>query len=102
MKFTLSWLKDYLDTTATLDEICEGLIGVGLEVEEVTDKTRLLAAFTVAYVSRPRSTPMPTSCGCARSRPTGRHQAGGLRRAQCAHRHQGDHRAARRHHSGDG
>jgi phenylalanyl-tRNA synthetase beta chain len=51
MKFTLSWLKDYLDTTASLDEICEGLIGVGLEVEEVTDKTRLLADFTVAHVT---------------------------------------------------
>ena len=51
MKFTLSWLKEYLDTTATLDEICEGLIGVGLEVEEVTDKTRLLADFTVAHVT---------------------------------------------------
>ena len=50
MKFTLSWLKEYLDTTATLDEICEGLIGVGLEVEEVTDKTKLLADFTVAHV----------------------------------------------------
>ncbi|MCA3555633.1 phenylalanine--tRNA ligase subunit beta [Aestuariivirga sp.] len=50
MKFTLSWLKDYLDTTATLDEICEGLVGVGLEVEEATDKTKLLADFTVAHV----------------------------------------------------
>ena len=30
MKFTLSWLKDHLDTTATIDEICEGLIGLGL------------------------------------------------------------------------
>ena len=35
MKFTLSWLKDYLDTTATLEQIVDGLIGVGLEVEEV-------------------------------------------------------------------
>ncbi len=51
MKFTLSWLKDYLDSTATLDEICEGLIGVGLEVEEVTDKTKLLADFSVAHVT---------------------------------------------------
>ncbi len=25
MKFTLSWLKDYLDTTATLEEIVDGL-----------------------------------------------------------------------------
>lgn len=51
MKFTLSWLKDYLDTSATLEEICEGLIGVGLEVEEVTDKARLLGDFTVAHVT---------------------------------------------------
>ena len=50
MKFTLSWLKEHLDTTATLDEICEGLIGVGLEVEEVTDRTKELEAFKVAYV----------------------------------------------------
>ena len=51
MKFTLSWLKDYLDTTASLDEICDGLIGVGLEVEDVTDKAKLLADFTVAHVT---------------------------------------------------
>jgi phenylalanyl-tRNA synthetase beta chain len=50
VKFTLSWLRDHLDTTATIDQIVEGLIGVGLEVEEVTDKTKLLAAFRVAYV----------------------------------------------------
>lgn len=50
MKFTLSWLKDYLDTTASLDEILDGLIGVGLEVEEVDDKTKLMAPFTVAHV----------------------------------------------------
>jgi phenylalanyl-tRNA synthetase beta chain len=51
MKFTLSWLKDYLDTTATIDEICDGLIGVGLEVEEVSDNGRLLKDFTVAHVT---------------------------------------------------
>ena len=50
MKFTLSWLKEHLDTKASLDEILEGLIGVGLEVEEVTDKSKQLAAFKVAYV----------------------------------------------------
>jgi phenylalanyl-tRNA synthetase beta chain len=50
MKFTLSWLKEYLDTTASLDEICEGLIGVGLEVEEVSDITAALAPFKVGYV----------------------------------------------------
>ena len=50
MKFTLSWLKDHLDTTASLDEICEGLIGVGLEVEEVSDMSKPLAPFKVGYV----------------------------------------------------
>ncbi|MCM2401377.1 phenylalanine--tRNA ligase subunit beta [Rhizobium sp. S153] len=38
MKFTLSWLKDHLDTEATLDEICERLTAIGLEVEDVDDK----------------------------------------------------------------
>ena len=50
MKFTLSWLKDYLDTSATVDEIAAGLLGIGLEVEEISDKTKALADFTVAYV----------------------------------------------------
>ncbi len=50
MKFTLSWLKDHLETSATLDQILDGLLGIGLEVEEVEDKTKLLAAFTVAHV----------------------------------------------------
>lgn len=38
MKFTLSWLKDHLDTDATLEEICERLTAIGLEVEDVDDK----------------------------------------------------------------
>ena len=49
MKFTLSWLKQHLDTTASLDEILDGLIGVGLEVEEVSDRGKDLGAFKVAY-----------------------------------------------------
>jgi phenylalanyl-tRNA synthetase beta chain len=50
MKFTLSWLKEHLDTTASLQDILDGLVGVGLEVEEVSDRTLELAAFKVAYV----------------------------------------------------
>jgi phenylalanyl-tRNA synthetase beta chain len=50
MKFTLSWLKDYLDTSVSVDEIAAGLLGIGLEVEEISDKTKALAAFSVAYV----------------------------------------------------
>ncbi|WP_421692866.1 phenylalanine--tRNA ligase subunit beta [Aestuariivirga sp.] len=57
MKFTLSWLKDYLDTTATLDEICDGLIGVGLEVEEVSDMSAALAPFKVGYVQEAQKHP---------------------------------------------
>ncbi|MBB4275100.1 phenylalanine--tRNA ligase subunit beta [Rhizobium mongolense] len=38
MKFTLSWLKDHLETDATLDEICTRLTMIGLEVEDVDDK----------------------------------------------------------------
>ncbi|MDE1159969.1 MAG: phenylalanine--tRNA ligase subunit beta [Neorhizobium sp.] len=38
MKFTLSWLKDHLETDATLDQICERLTAIGLEVEDIDDK----------------------------------------------------------------
>ncbi len=50
MKFTLSWLKDHLDTTASLDEIVETLTRIGLEVEGVEDKAKTLAPYKVAYV----------------------------------------------------
>ncbi|TLP47239.1 phenylalanine--tRNA ligase subunit beta [Cohaesibacter sp. CAU 1516] len=50
MKFTLSWLKDYLDTDASLEEILEKLTVIGLEVEEVIDTAAALKAFTVAHV----------------------------------------------------
>ena len=50
MKFTLSWLKDHLDTTATLDEIVETLTRIGLEVEHVDDPGARLGAFTIAHV----------------------------------------------------
>ena len=50
MKFTLSWLKDHLETEASLEEITEKLTAIGLEVEAVSDPARDLAAFTVGYV----------------------------------------------------
>ena len=37
MKFTLSWLKDHLDTDASVDEIAETLTDLGLEVEEISN-----------------------------------------------------------------
>jgi phenylalanyl-tRNA synthetase beta chain len=50
MKFTLSWLKDHLDTDATVAEIADTLTMIGLEVEDVIDAARDLAPFTVAHV----------------------------------------------------
>lgn len=50
MKFTLSWLKDHLDTTEPVEAIAEALTRVGLEVEGIEDKAKALAAFTVAHV----------------------------------------------------
>lgn len=49
MKFTLSWLKDHLETEATLDEIVERLTMIGLEVESVDDKAAL-KPFVIAKV----------------------------------------------------
>ena len=37
MKFTLSWLKDYLETDASLTQIGDTLTAIGLEVEEITE-----------------------------------------------------------------
>lgn len=57
MKFTLSWLKDYLETDASLEEILEKLTVIGLEVEEVIDQAELLKDFTVAYVEEAEQHP---------------------------------------------
>jgi phenylalanyl-tRNA synthetase beta chain len=50
MKITLSWLKDYLDTSASLDEIVTTLTNIGLEVEEVVDRATTYAPFKVVEV----------------------------------------------------
>jgi phenylalanyl-tRNA synthetase beta chain len=50
MKFTLSWLKDHLDTQASLAEIVDTLTRVGLEVESVDDPSRKYDGFVVAAV----------------------------------------------------
>ncbi len=50
MKFTLSWLKDHLDTTASVDEIAATLTDLGLEVEGVSNPAAKLAPFTLAKV----------------------------------------------------
>ena len=50
MKFTLSWLKDHLETDAPLDEISRTLSLIGLEVEEIVDPAETLGVFTVARI----------------------------------------------------
>lgn len=50
MKFTLSWLKTYLDTDADLNTISETLTAIGLEVEEVYDPTEALKPFVIAKI----------------------------------------------------
>lgn len=50
MKFTLSWLKDHLETSATLDEIAHALTDLGLEVEEVSNPAERLGAFRICRV----------------------------------------------------
>jgi phenylalanyl-tRNA synthetase beta chain len=50
MKFTLSWLKEHLDTTASLAEIRDALTMLGLEVEGITNPAETLKGFVVGYV----------------------------------------------------
>ena len=57
MKFTLSWLKDHLDTEASLEDISRSLTMLGLEVEGVVNKAEELRAFTVAYVREAKQHP---------------------------------------------
>jgi len=50
MKFTLSWLKEHLDTQASLGEIRDRLTMLGLEVEGITNAAETLKGFVVGYV----------------------------------------------------
>jgi len=50
MKFTLSWLKEHLDTDAELGSIVDKLTMIGLEVENVIDRGKLLSSFSIARV----------------------------------------------------
>jgi phenylalanyl-tRNA synthetase beta chain len=57
MKFTLSWLKDHLETGATAQEIAAKLSLIGLELEKMEDPAANLAPFSVAYVKEARQHP---------------------------------------------
>lgn len=50
MKFTLSWLRQHLDTNATAQQVVDAMTMAGLEVEHVDDPAAKLAAFSVAKI----------------------------------------------------
>ncbi|MBO6518660.1 MAG: phenylalanine--tRNA ligase subunit beta [Rhodospirillales bacterium] len=57
MKFTLSWLKEHLDTNASLTEITDALTMVGLELEGVEDRAKGLETFVTAKVIEAKQHP---------------------------------------------
>ena len=66
MKFTFSWLKDHLDTSHSLTEICDALPMLGLEVESLSDPFSIWAIFWLLKLPMQNATPMPTDCRYAR------------------------------------
>ena len=50
MKFTFSWLKEHLETTASVSEIADALTDLGLEVEDILDPTANLENFTFGRI----------------------------------------------------
>ncbi len=50
MKFTLSWLKDHLETDVPIDRLRDAMTMAGLEVEDIADPAAALAAFSVARI----------------------------------------------------
>ena len=50
MKLTLSWLKQYLRSEATAEQVCATLTDIGLEVESCEDQAKSLSYFSVAKI----------------------------------------------------
>lgn len=50
MKFSLSWLKEHLDTGATIQDVADACNRIGLEVEAIENPAERLRGFTVAKV----------------------------------------------------
>src|ERR1700689_4736985 len=50
MKFTLSWLKEHLDTDEPVEKLADKLTMIGLEVENIEDKAKQLSPFIIARV----------------------------------------------------
>jgi len=50
VKFTLSWLKEHLETDEPLERLTDKLTMIGLEVEHIENKAKALSAFSIARV----------------------------------------------------
>ena len=50
MKFTLSWLKQHLETDASVEALSTSMTAIGLEVESIEDPAQKLAPFVIAHV----------------------------------------------------
>ena len=50
MKFPFQWLKEHLDTTASLEDVVERLTMIGLEIDKVHDRAKDLKGFVVGRV----------------------------------------------------
>ncbi len=50
MKFSLSWLKEHLETDATIEDVAAACNRIGLEVEGIENPAERLRGFTVAKV----------------------------------------------------
>jgi len=57
MKFTLSWLKEHLDTDEPIEKLADKLTMIGLEVENIEDKAKALGSFTIARVIEAKQHP---------------------------------------------
>jgi hypothetical protein len=57
MKFTLSWLKDHLETDASIEALADKLSSMGLEVESVVDPAKALEPFRIAKVLEAKQHP---------------------------------------------
>ena len=70
MKFTLSWLKEHLETGKSLAEIADAMTMAGLEIEHIDNPADRLAAFTVAaddHAFVPHGNPSHTDAMAAHS-----------------------------------
>ena len=50
MRFTLAWLREYLEFESSVEGLCEQLTSIGLEVEELKNPKKSLDGFTICEI----------------------------------------------------